>query len=410
MHTARQWSFLLALSSFGCGSGGSSPAADAGTDAAVVCGPTAAPGSTECPPECTGGCDADNVCTIECSGLATCSGDHIVCPPDYSCVVRCIGRDACDSGRIACPGEYPCTIICDETDGCGDQSVTCGRGPCTVQCGAAPSSCTGMNVHCGPGPCSATCEGTSAPYELIGCEDSCSCTECEGDGDVDAGTDGGAATACDPNPCTEPHRTVCRADGDEATCSCDIGYSDDGAGGCVESADATFEDVTAWVDDYRAEHPGREGDINALSPEEVAEDPEAQRLLALCGPDQRPVIPLLAWEYGGGDHAWIDPEVSALVYCVYTPVDPGTEHWTFAGGHVTADVYVLFPDHNPCGDMEGAEQVAGCIGDDSNFEILVDTASYDDGHEVGLELSEASTELRLLPPDGGPPIHLWDDV
>ena len=195
--------------------------------------------------------------------------------------------------------------------------------------------------------------------------------------------------------------------------TCEVGFVDDGAGGCEDPATPSFEEVAAWVDDYRTEHPGNGGmdwDLNALTPAEIAEDPAAQRLLAICGADQRPVIPLLAWEYGGNDHPWIAPEVSALVYCVYVPVDPGSEHWSFADNHVTADLYVLFPDDNPCGDLEGAAQVADCIGDDSNFEILVDTASLHDGHDVGLELSEASTELRLLPPGGGTPIHLIDDL
>lgn len=404
---------LLALAA--CGGDGGSTAADAGVDAASACGPVDAPGTDECPAACTGGCDAEHVCTIECSGAATCSGDQIVCPPDYACLVRCVGLDACDSGRIECPLEYPCTVVCDGVDGCGDQSVHCGQGPCSVECGTSRSACTGMNVHCGAGPCQAACAGTSGPYELIGCVDSCSCNDdCAGggDGDADSDADGDSDVdpACDPNPCTEPARTVCVVVEGVAACSCDVGFVDDGAGGCVPAEAATFEDVTAWVDEYRADHPGRDGDINGKSPEEVAADPDAQRLLSICGPDQRPVIPLLAWEYGGNDHAWIAPEEGALVYCVYTPVDPGTEHWSFADEHVVADVYVLFPEHNPCGGLAGAEQIAGCIGDDSNFEILVDTASMNDGHDVGLELSEASTELRLLPPDGGAPIHLWDDL
>jgi hypothetical protein len=242
---------------------------------------------------------------------------------------------------------------------------------------------------------------------------------CGGDdsgGDGAGGADG-AVDPCDPNPCAQPDRTVCTESGDEALCSCDIGYADDGAGGCVETSAPTYDDVAAWVDAYKAAHPGNGGkdwDINDKTPAELEADADARRLLAICGDtgDQRPVIPLLAWEYGGNDHQWIDPQESALVYCVYIPVAPSTPHWSYAPGedHVVADLYVLFPDMNPCKDMAGAAQVSGCIGDPTNFEILVDIANIDDGHAVGLELSEASTELKLIPPAGGDSIHLHDDL
>lgn len=164
----------------------------------------------------------------------------------------------------------------------------------------------------------------------------------------------------------------------------------------------TAEEVAAWVDAYAAAHPGRAGDINALTPSQVASDPDAQRLLAVCGADQRPVFPRLAWEYGGSDHAWIAPEASALCYCVHTPVAPSTEHWAYdaTADHVTADVYVLYPEENPCRDQAGADRVLGCIGDATNLEIFVDIASYHDGADAGLALSEASSEIQLLLEDG----------
>ena len=169
----------------------------------------------------------------------------------------------------------------------------------------------------------------------------------------------------------------------------------------------THAEVGAWVADYKAAHPGKAGDILALSAAELAADPDAARLRALCGADRLPVVPLLAWEYGGADHAWVDPEASALVYCVYIPAAPSTAHWTYdaAKDRVTADMTVLFPGQNPCGSRTGAETVSGCIGAPSNYEILVDTASYHDGKDVGLSLSEASTELNLLLADGSR-VHL----
>jgi len=46
---------------------------------------------------------------------------------------------------------------------------------------------------------------------------------------------------CDPNPCTEEHKTQCTADGSNAVCSCDNGYHDEG-GMCVENT--TCQDNT----------------------------------------------------------------------------------------------------------------------------------------------------------------------
>ena len=179
------------------------------------------------------------------------------------------------------------------------------------------------------------------------------------------------------------------------------------------STSPSYEEVKGWIEAYKAAHPGNRGkdsDLNAKSPAQIAADPAAQQLLAICGKDQRPVIPLLAWEYGGSDHPWRQPQVSALVYCVYTPVETPSPNWRYvaANDHIIADVSIKFPDHNPCKSQSGANQVAACIGDQSNFEILVDTASLNDGRDVGLMLSEASTELKLILSDGTR-VHLRDD-
>ena len=168
---------------------------------------------------------------------------------------------------------------------------------------------------------------------------------------------------------------------------------------------ATYDEVKAWIAAYKAAHRGRGGkdwDINAKSPAEIRAEPDTKRLLSICGPNQRPVIPHLAWEYGGSDHRWENPDTSALVYCVCTPVEKPTSGWRFdrSRNRVIADVYVKFPDQNPCKDETGKDQVLGCIGDSGNLEILVDTASLGDGNSVGLDLSEASTELRLILPNG----------
>jgi len=186
------------------------------------------------------------------------------------------------------------------------------------------------------------------------------------------------------------------------------------AGPRPDTGPVLCDQLPALVAAYKAAHPGNGGkdwDINALSLAEIAADPAAQQLLAVCGDDQRPVFPLLAWEYGGLDHPWINPDASALVYCVYIPVGPSTDNWAYdaTADHVTADVYIPCPDQNPCNDRVGASQVSDCIGDSSNLEILVDTASRHDGVDVGLSLSEASTELRLVLGDGTK-VHLYDGL
>jgi hypothetical protein len=172
-----------------------------------------------------------------------------------------------------------------------------------------------------------------------------------------------------------------------------------------EPREATYEQVKEWVRAYKAAHPGRGGkdwDVNSKSAEQIAAEPDTKRLLSVCGPNQRPVIPMLAWEYGGSDHRWQNPEDAALVYCVCTPVKKATSSWSYdrSRDRVTSDIYVKFPDQNPCKDETGKDQVMKCIGDPTNLEILVDTASLGDGRNVGLNLSEAETELRLVLPNG----------
>jgi hypothetical protein len=175
----------------------------------------------------------------------------------------------------------------------------------------------------------------------------------------------------------------------------------------------TANQAREWIEAYKRAHPGNKGkdwDINGKTPEQIAADPAAQQLMSLCGSDQRPVIPLMAWEYGGADHQWINPQRSALVYCVHTPVKNPSANWQYDANRelVTADVYVLFPEQNPCRKEQGARQVSACIGDETNFEILVDTASVNDGIDAGLELANASTQLRLILPDGNK-VDLWFD-
>jgi len=178
--------------------------------------------------------------------------------------------------------------------------------------------------------------------------------------------------------------------------------------------DAPVDEIRALVEAYRSAHPGNGGkdwDVNTKTDDQLAADADALRLVSICGTAQRPIYPLLAWEYGGADHPWIAPEDGALAYCVYLPQATPTDNWAYdaTADHVIADIYVKFPDDNPCAAQAGADQVAMCIGDASNFEILVDMASRNDGSDAGLNLSEASTELRLILGDGTK-VHLIDNL
>jgi len=188
------------------------------------------------------------------------------------------------------------------------------------------------------------------------------------------------------------------------------GGSGTGTGGSAGSTTVpACDEILALAQAYKAAHPtGSDYDILAKTPAQIAADPAAQQLLSICGEGQLPIIPILTWEYGGNNHPWINPEASAVAYCVYTPANPSTEHWQYdaTADHVTADVYVKCPELNPCNGETGANQVMSCLGDPTNIEIIVDTASLNDGVDVGLQLSEASTDLNLILNDGNK-VHLY---
>lgn len=173
----------------------------------------------------------------------------------------------------------------------------------------------------------------------------------------------------------------------------------------TNSTSISHDQLKTMVLAYKAAHPGNGGkdwDINAKTAAQIASDPAAQILLSQCGPGQRPVYPHIAWEYGGQDHPWINPDASALLYCVYIPVNPQTSNWSYVSStnRVTANVYIKFPAQNPCKNEIGKNQVLNCLGDPTNSEVLVDTASFHDGHDVGLELMLSTTELFLILSDG----------
>jgi hypothetical protein len=170
------------------------------------------------------------------------------------------------------------------------------------------------------------------------------------------------------------------------------------------SGNATYDQISALVNSYAASHPGASGDVTVKTDAQLATDSAARQLVDVCGPGQRPVYPKLAIDYGaaGGDIPWVNPQAAALVYCVYIPTAQAGEHWSYnsSTGRVKADMYIKFPDQNPCKNMAGKDQVLGCMSSPGNVEILISAASLDDGHRAGLELSEASTELYYIMPNG----------
>lgn len=247
---------------------------------------------------------------------------------------------------------------------------------------------------------------------LLGCNDDGSSTSSESGASTSDGpaeSSGGSTAPADSSESTAVSGESTSSDATTTTMPAES--SDSGGPTDVPSC----ADLPAFIAAFKESHSGNGGtdwDINAMTPEQVANDPDAQTLLALCDEgDERPVIPQLAWEYGGGDHQWISPESSAIYYCVYTPVNPSTEHWSFDEGAqlVEADVTIGCPEQNPCNDQTGADKVLPCLGDPTNIEIVVDTASLDDGHGAGLELSEAATDLYLLEDDGAR-VLLWHDA
>lgn len=134
-------------------------------------------GAASCPAECTGGCDEDQVCTVDCAGIKACEGETISCPVGFTCHVVCQGLDACDDNNIHCAAGHACTLSCEEKDACGDLTLHCADGPCTIECGTHAAACEGAVMRCATGSCQALCAGESKP-RVSGCEDACFCSGC----------------------------------------------------------------------------------------------------------------------------------------------------------------------------------------------------------------------------------------
>ena len=150
---------------------------DTDTDTDTECGlDPEPPGAGDCPAVCTGGCDAANVCVIDCAAERACRGNTLDCPPGYACSIVCTGREACDGGTVNCADGLACTVTCSEGDSaCKGTDVNCGAASsCDVSCDL--DRCEGMDVFCGAGACSMTCAGGRLPRAH--CDAACSCEPC----------------------------------------------------------------------------------------------------------------------------------------------------------------------------------------------------------------------------------------
>jgi len=101
----------------------------------------------------------------------------------------------------------------------------------------------------------------------------------------------------------------------------------------------SYEEVKGWITAYKAAHPGNGGkdwDINKKKPAEIAADPATQQLMSLCGNDQRPVIPLIAWEYNGDLYAYLTgPGGFAVLLNRVGVSSTNSSGWSDAGFNVT---------------------------------------------------------------------------
>jgi len=176
-------------------------------------------------------------------GLGTCTDDPCLPNP---CVEPNATQCVASGGGVLCecdPGYVPGTDGCElevadpcMPNPCSDilQTQCTATGADTYSCGCDPGAhpdgqggCT--TDPCIPNPCTASnqsiCVTDAGTAEGYVCE-------CAAGWFPDG--NGGCVDACTPNPCAEPNKTACDPTGGVATCSCDPGFHDDGAGNCTD--------------------------------------------------------------------------------------------------------------------------------------------------------------------------------
>ena len=123
-----------------------------------------------CPGACTGGCDVDFTCLIDCSADASCA-EPIVCPANLPCQVTCTGAGSCLT-----------TIDCSMAAGC---DITCG----------ADGACSGEVSCAADQACAVNCANADTCAAGVSCADACSCEVlCAGAGSC------AMASECPPAP------------------------------------------------------------------------------------------------------------------------------------------------------------------------------------------------------------------
>lgn len=134
-----------------------------------------APGSSNCPGVCTGGCNGGQ-CIVNCTGQS-CQGQVVNCPDDYSCLIQCGAASSCENAVVNCPDNYACDIACTGTSGCRNATINASpTGACALTCGNANMACREVDLNCGNNACNATCPGSWPPSVV--CGSSCMCTPC----------------------------------------------------------------------------------------------------------------------------------------------------------------------------------------------------------------------------------------
>jgi len=143
-----------------------------------------------CPTACTGGCEEDFTCLIDCSADASCA-EPIVCPANLPCQVTCTGAGSCQT-TIDCTAASDCDITCGADDACSGVISCAADRECDVACSNAGTCAAGVScadacsceVVCGVDACAtpATCPPAPANKckEGDGCDavDHPTCDQC----------------------------------------------------------------------------------------------------------------------------------------------------------------------------------------------------------------------------------------
>jgi hypothetical protein len=144
----------------------------------LACGMNPPPSAPSCPTICSNGCNG-GVCQINCSSANNCTSP-VNCPPGLPCIVMCIGVGGCQQKTINCPPSHGCSLVCDEDSAnlCSNALLNCGAGSCDLSCGPNSGACGGVVQTCGPNACTQSCDSSSGEGPVMTCGNACLCTPC----------------------------------------------------------------------------------------------------------------------------------------------------------------------------------------------------------------------------------------